>query len=457
VATSPVAARPGTSYFVPGARVKKLNRVLPSGAEAGDDLPILSGDVLRVEVTRVNTGVSQYAITLNNWYDSLPADRQDSRNQVTQTERLVNGRPVWPRFKYDAFEYFKFGDRLRIDLRYWPDSPADASLSQRAAGAWVPMIAGPITDMRFSFATGAGAQLTLTGQDDLNWLTDKTQGKTEFSKLSERTMVNRVLAQAKYPLNQITDGPLPWPPFAEDDGNGVSESLQGGQSYLDFLQKLAGRLDFEVFVEFDTLTFPTSQAVAATFHFEPARSAVPPDQNPGGTYVLRREQHLLDFAPTIKVAEQYSDITVRGRNRDRKQPERIQKLADTTAVAAELHIDPAVDAPLVSGPAIREVFFQNRPNHADAPNQTNLDAARADLLAQAMIRKQARELMTIEATTIGLPRLRPGNHVEVRGYRAPFDGFYYVTKTVHSYGADGLRTKFSARRPGMPVPPYGTR
>jgi hypothetical protein len=38
--------------------------------------------------------------------------------------------------------------------------------------------------------------------------------------------------------------------------------------------------------------------------------------------------------------------------------------------------------------------------------------------------------------------------------RPPFDGFYYVTKTTHTYGADGMRTKFSARRPGMVLPPY---
>jgi hypothetical protein len=236
--------------------------------------------------------------------------------------------------------------------------------------------------------------------------------------------------------------------------------LQGGQSYLDFLQKIADRLDFEVFVEFDSLNFPPPprpQSVASTFHFEPARSALPPDQNPGGTFVLRREQHLLDFSPSIKVVDQYSEIIVRGRNRDRQQPERIEKPADSTAVDGELHIDPAVDLPLKSGPAIREIFFPNRPNQADAPNQSNLDPARADLLARAMLRKHARQFMTIEATTIGLPSLRPGSHVEIRGYRAPFDGFYYVTKTVHSFGPDGFRTKISARRPGMPAPPYGEK
>jgi phage protein D len=81
-----------------------------------------------------------------------------------------------------------------------------------------------------------------------------------------------------------------------------------------------------------------------------------------------------------------------------------------------------------------------------------LDEVRADWHAKAVIRKKSRELFSIDGTTIGLPTLRPGNHVEIRGMRPPFDGFYYVTKTTHSFGADGLRTRFTAQRPGMELP-----
>jgi hypothetical protein len=38
--------------------------------------------------------------------------------------------------------------------------------------------------------------------------------------------------------------------------------------------------------------------------------------------------------------------------------------------------------------------------------------------------------------------------------RPPFDGFYYVTRTVHTLGGDGYRTRITAARPGMPAPPY---
>ena len=74
-------------------------------------------------------------------------------------------------------------------------------------------------------------------------------------------------------------------------------------------------------------------------------------------------------------------------------------------------------------------------------------------MAEAYYRKRARDFLKINTVTIGLPRLRAGKHVEYRGMRAPFDGFYYVEKSEHKYDDDGLRTEFWSRRPGMPFRP----
>jgi hypothetical protein len=123
--------------------------------------------------------------------------------------------------------------------------------------------------------------------------------------------VRRVLTRANYALTDLAPSRVNWPSFAEDDGRGLSETLQDGQSYLDFLQKLAERLDFEVFVEFDQFTIPAG-GVAVAFHFEPARSLLPPDRTLRDVFTLRREQHLLEFTPTIKVADQYSRRSSRG-------------------------------------------------------------------------------------------------------------------------------------------------
>ena len=146
---------------------------------------------------------------------------------------------------------------------------------------------------------------------------------------------------------------------------------------------------------------------------------------------------------------------MQGRHRDSEVTTPVDATATSEVLESELFTDPAVDRVALSpGPDVREHFFPNRPNPLVLPNQTNLDDERGRHLALVALRRKAREFFAIEGKTIGLPRLRPGQHVEIRGMRPPFDGFFYLTRTVHSYGADGYTTAFTGRRPGMPLPPY---
>jgi hypothetical protein len=446
------ASRLGTTYFVPGVRIAKLEPRLRSG-DPGILLPQdMLYDVVRVEVQRVNTGASQYSMTLNNWYLATAADRAAvngaSPGLAAGRERLSGSNPYWPRFKYNDFGLIKFGDRLRIDMRYWPDPVSGLDAAAKSAQNWVPMIAGPITDMRFSFATGGGAQIIVSGQDDLSILQDKNEGRFEMSRLAEVSIVRRVLGRAHYPLQEIAHPLVAYPDFATDDSQGLQEALQDGTSCLGYIQKLAERLDFEVFLEFSDLTKPES---ALEFHFEPWRSRAPINRALRDLFTLHRERNLLEFNPTIRVVDQYSKVRVRGRHRDPQIPQEVTGEATDEIIADELHTA-SQDGRLFSGPCVRKRFFPGRPNINSIPNQSNLDDVRAQWLAETVIRKKARELFSIDGVTIGLPRLRPGNHVEIRGMRPPFDGFYYVLKTTHTFGGEGFRTKFTAARPGMELP-----
>jgi hypothetical protein len=346
--------------------------------------------------------------------------------------------------------------RLRIDMQDWRDPSTERQLHNDATWdkTWVPMVAGPVTDMRFEFSSSSGARVTVSGEDDLSQLKDHYKTRKEFPEVPERQIVREVLKLANYPLTSVADPQVPWPSFADDGGQGIAESILDGQSYLDFLQKLADRLDCEIFIEFSDLTKADS---ALQFHFEPSRCRVPPNQSAGDVFILHRDRNLIEFSPSIKVVDQPSNAEVKGRHRDRSNPARVTGDAYPSDLADELHPDDSTKAPqpLVAGPLVRAKYFPNRnDNPLTSPNETNMDPQRAKVLAQAQFRKKVREFFTIEGTTVGLPRLRPGNFVQIKGMRPPFDGFYYVTKTVHSYGADGMRTKFSARRPGMVMPPY---
>lgn len=445
-----VSGRPdprNIGYLAPAVRLMKLPDVPRAGTEAGEAVePDVLGDLLRLEVTRVHTGSAQYSLTLNNWYASTAVERAADYG----TREIAGGqRPRWPRYKYNDFQLLRFGQRLRIDMRYWPAPESDASGAKKGSHAWVPLVAGPIVDMQFNFAD-RGAEVTIKGEDDLSRLKDAHEGRMEFDNQSERDIVSKVLQEAKFPFAKVADSLVEWPAFAKQASKGIAEGLQDGQAYLEYLQKLAERLDFEVFMEFADLDNPDG---GQELHFEPARSrAKPTDET---TFVLHREQNLISFSPKIKVVEQPSAVIVKGRHRDRNNPEPVKAMAVSKQLADELHIDPAKgDAPLLSGPDFRAKYFSDRSNPQVAPNQTNMDPERAAWLAEVLLRKKAREFFIIDATTIGLPRLRPGQHVEIRGLRQPFDGFFYVTKTVHTYGPDGMRTKITGRRPGMPAPPY---
>jgi hypothetical protein len=451
-----------STYFAPAVQISALG-ALSSGPTGGALLPDdVLGDIVRAEVTRVCSGASQYSITFNNWCTSTAVDRASqgaAGSTMPATSQLSGGsQPSWPRFKYNDFGLLYFGQRLRVDMRYWPDARTDTQLSTpaRQAQSWVPMVCGPVTDMRFDFHSGGGgAQLTVSGEDDLSALKDHYRTRKEFPSAPERQIVREVLRLAQYPLTDVAAPRAQWPPFANDGGDGIVESIGDGQSYLEFLQKLADRLDLEIFLEFADLTSANS---ALELHVEPSRARVPPDQSGQDVFVLQRDRNLIEFTPSIRVVDQPSEATITGRDRDRNNPAKVSETADPDILSDELYADDSngPPQPLVSGPLVRAHYFPNRiDNPLRSSNETNIDPRRAKAMAEAMFRKKAREFFAIEGTTLGLPRLRPGNYVQITGMRAPFDGFFYVTKTVHSYGGDGLRTKFSARRPGMPLPPYG--
>lgn len=444
--------RPGLTYYAPEVRLVALGELTGEGEE-GRVLDQERRDVLDVEVNLVHTGSGQYTIVLNNWQDTLTGRRQEGRGGGS--EAGAGAAPPWPPYKYNDFSTFRFGRRLRLDMRYWPEHPTGLNEAQAAAHTWVPIIAGPITDMRFSFAGSEGSRLTLVGEDDLYLLKKKSARKVVFRDKTEEEIIRAVLSPeaANYPLSW-REPQIPWPDFFTDRSNAIADTLQEGQSYLEFLQKIAKRFDCEVFVEFNELS---AEAPAVGFHFETARSRVPVDTTIRDIYVLSWGQNLIDFQPTFSVFDQYTQVTVWGRHRIRQRPRRVMGQAGPDDLAAELPRDAARgDAEVVPAPTVRQHFFgaTHGPNDPQPPNQTNLDEARANEMARATLREKARQFLTITATTIGLPQLRPGRYVEIRGLRPPFDGFYYVTRSTFRFGAGGFTTQLTARRPGMPLPPY---
>jgi phage protein D len=54
--------------------------------------------------------------------------------------------------------------------------------------------------------------------------------------------------------------------------------------------------------------------------------------------------------------------------------------------------------------------------------------------------------VTAQGTTVGLPDLRAGQRVRIKGVGSHFSGTYFVTDTTHTITDAGYTTHFSARR-----------
>ncbi len=386
---------PGTGFYAPQARI-----VTAQGNPILVDGDPVSIDLVSVKVTQVHHGVSQVSITLNN-------QRHDKGHNI-----LV---PTW---KYNKMDALSFGDRIRVEFRY------------ANSKTWAPMIVARITDVTYSFPASGGSLITLQGEDLLSLLKTKPSEDKGYKNKQEMEILTNTLTRAG---SRLTLRPSGLKVFAETL---KTVTHRKSQSYLQFIESIAERMDFEVYVD----------AVSPEqIHFETARSA---SKNIDAVD-LTWNMDLIEFRPKFKVWDLYTEAVLKGRHPRRRT--RITGRAKRADIGPDLHTATGGSAPM-NALDVRDSFFSaNDPQRENkfTDKITNLDKERADLKAIAILRKRAREFLTAEISTIGYTELVPGKHVDLHKLSVPFDGIYYITKAVHTIDASGYRTQCSLRRPGM--------
>lgn len=415
---------------------------------------ILSGDLISAKITLPNTGIAQLTVTLNN-------------------QRFFDGGPVFPPWKYNNFDKgqtgagntysITLGQHLRLDLRY-SNMP------------WVKMMVARVTDLQFSFPSSGAAQLQVIGEDVLSALKIKPKRDLPYSNQQEEQIASQTVTAAKLGISVRTSGiatrAQPW----------RSARHLKSQTYFQFLTDIADRLDCELYADFLDRAAPDDRDGSVTsgpvdlksevaLVMEPARSKTRPatavsdwktiELGDGEYLELRWGKSLIEFTPKLKVWEMPTSATVSGSQPSRRGRATGELTSDEVkaAIRLELPRSPSYDVEPIDAVTARTTYFDSdETDNQESHDGSNLDETRAKMKAVAAVMKKVREFMTVEGSTIGVPMLRPGVYVHVLGLRPPFDGFYYVTKTVHSFDSNGYRTQFSLRRPGM-LPPsaYLTR
>ncbi len=189
-----------------------------------------------------------------------------------------------------------------------------------------------------------------------------------------------------------------------------------------FLSRLARKQGYDLFVNIEGENDPT-------LFFGLRQNAVE-------EYELEWGKSLIHFTPTLKLKDQKEKVIVRGWNAAESGANRA---IEAEATWADLDID-MPDKKLLeqiefaTSNAIEEIADQPVPNQ---------EAAMA--LAKGALRRIVQGIITGSGSTIGMPKLRAGSRLLLKGLGHRYSYNYIVTNSTHKIDATGYTTSFSAR------------
>jgi phage protein D len=270
-----------------------------------------------------------------------------------------------------------------------------------------------ITTLAPRFPESGPPTLAVTALDSLVKLRDRKPKSTDVKKFEKKS--DSDIAAVIASRNNLK---------FKSDSSGRQDDIvaQGDLDEVRFLKFLAARNDFDCFIGVD----PDSGDETLFFK-------KPTDGREGGRireYVFEWGKSLINFTPTLSIAEQVSTVTVRGWNPRTK--EGISYTAtkdDLPSGGGEKNGPKAVEDAL--GPKGDVIV-----NHPVTTGQEAQD------LAISLLRERANKFVKGSGQVIGLPDLRPGDNVQLSGLGKRFSGRYYVTKVEHTLGSSGYLTQF---------------
>jgi phage protein D len=267
---------------------------------------------------------------------------------------------------------------------------------------------GRIMALEGQFLRDVSPQLTVLAEDRFQDLR-MTRRTRSFADTDDSGVFNRVASEHGLTAQVKVQGPT------------HRLLAQVNLSDLAFLRERARAIDAEVWVSGTTL-FAQSHT------------------NRGGTpYQIRYKQALREFSVLADLANQRTSVTVGGWDVARKTA--IAHQADDSVLAGELNGDASGSSVLAQALGTRaETLAHTAP----------LTDQEAQAQAESYFKMAARRFVVGRGLADTDIRLRAGNFVTIQGLGPLFSGKYYLTVVNHLYdGIEGLRTEFTAEKPGL--------
>jgi phage protein D/phage baseplate assembly protein gpV len=267
-------------------------------------------------------------------------------------------------------------------------------------GRPISLIEGEITALEPNFDASMVAELVVRGYDRSHRLLRDRKCRA-FVNVRDSDLAQQIANEAG--LEAVID----LTPIIYD------HVYQHNQSDLGFLLARAGRIGYECFVEKNTLYFRR------------------PSMSGSSQVTLTWGEDMLAVRPRLTVAEQVSEVMVKGWDFERQQPIVGQ------AQQSDGRLRP--DAPI----ARNQNGQSNRLLIADRPV---VNQQEANLMAAARMDELSGALLEVEGSVFRRPDVKAGRLLTLAGMGERYSGTYLVTAVTHIYTPnDGLEAHFAVR------------
>ena len=290
---------------------------------------------------------------------------------------------------------FPLGATLEIELT--------APYETEGSFSFTKVFKGEITGVSPEFQGGTSNHVILTvlAYDKSHRLHRETKTKVWLNKKDSD-------------IAQAIAGEAGLSPQVEATSEVFKHVYQDALTDMEFLKRRAARIGYEVFVDDEKLYFrkpdPTGSATDLTW---------------GETLHM--------FRPSVTIAHQVNEVTVQGW--DPKKKEKIVGKATTSKTA------PSIGLGKWGGQAAQSAIASAKKLEVRQPVQSQADA---DAVAKAILNSINSDFITAEGSCLeGMPSLKAGQLINVKGVGTRFSGKYKLTSVEHSYSLDGLITVFT--------------
>lgn len=292
---------------------------------------------------------------------------------------------------------FAFGNAVLISMGYQNGKPGGTKLSE--------MIMGKITAVQTSFPASGLPQINVSGYDLTYCMGKGRKSRPPWHNKTDSYVVSQIAGE--YGLKpKVVDTVVEHP-----------TTHQSQESDAQFIERLTNRNGYECFAFMKELTFRP-------------RPTKPTDP----VVSLEWGKGLLSFSPELNIAEQVTKVEVRGWDVNTKRE------VVGTAQAGEEH--GRVQGRQSGGEIVKKVCREEKEMNVRESVFSKQEAKRR---ADAILKERAEQFVKGSGESIGMPEIRAGTFIDLKGMGKLFSRPYYIEQCTHTINNSGYRTTFKTK------------